>query len=259
MTDTPRNAPPADARPLPAGIAKPTLGDRLRSTLFALTFYPLTVLCLVAYVPTLLLPERLARPICYSWVDIFLWFARHVLRIDYRVEIDPAAREAIAAGPVVIASKHQSMWETLVFNRMLDRPVFVLKKELVAIPLFGRFLTRFGMISVDRAAGARALKPMVQQAQAHLAAGRIVVIYPQGTRVAPGAEVPYLPGVAALYARAGVPMIPVALDAGRLWPRHRFVKRAGTITVRFLAPLEPGLDRKTFMKTLEDRIEQACG
>lgn len=232
--------------------------DRVRSTLFAISFYPLTVVIMLLLLPTLLLPRRFAQPLCYRWVDFFDWMSRNVLNVRYRVKIDRAASDAIAKGPVIFAAKHQSMWETLIFNDLLNRPAFVLKQELTRIPLFGLFLKKFEMVAVDRAAGASALKGMVRQAQEQLAKGRSVVIYPQGTRVAPGDKHPYLPGAAALYTQTDARVIPIALDSGRLWPRRAFVKRAGTITVKVLPPIEPGLDRRTFLRTLEDRIESAC-
>jgi len=233
--------------------------DRVRSTLFAVVFYPVTVVIMILLLPTLLLPIRVARPVCYLWVRFFEWMSRHVLRVRYRVQIDRAASDAIARGPVVYAAKHQSMWETLIFNELLNRPSFVLKQELTRIPLFGRFLKKFEMVSVDRDAGATALKSMVRQARDQIGKGRSVVIYPQGTRVAAGESLPYLPGAAALYSQIDAPVIPIALDSGRLWPRRTFVKRAGVITVKVLAPIPAGLDRKTFLRTLEERIEQACG
>ncbi|MEQ8602321.1 MAG: lysophospholipid acyltransferase family protein [Marivibrio sp.] len=233
--------------------------DRVRSIVFALTFYPLTTAMLILLLPTLLLPIRWARPVCYLWVDFFDWMSRRVLRVRYRIQIDREASDAIARGPVIFAAKHQSMWETLIFNALLNRPAFVLKEELTRIPLFGRFLKKFEMVAVDRTAGAAALKGMVRQARDQIEKGRSVVIYPQGTRVAPGEKRPYLPGAAALYSQIDAPVIPIALDSGRLWPRRAFVKRAGTITVKVLAPIPKGLDRKSFLQMLKARIEQACG
>ncbi|MCR9221716.1 MAG: 1-acyl-sn-glycerol-3-phosphate acyltransferase [Alphaproteobacteria bacterium] len=245
--------------PLSDGAAAPSLADRLRSILFALLFYPVTVAIVILYLPLLLLPTRWSQPLCYSWIRLFLGMSRAVLGVRYRVSVDPEAAAAIAEGPVIYASKHQSMWETLAFNELLGRPAFVLKRELERIPLFGLYLKTFGMVAVDRAAGASALKGMVRQAAEQTALGRSIVIYPQGTRVAPGDHKPYLPGVAALYQKLDAPVVPVTLDSGRYWPRRTLVKRAGVIEVRLLAPIPPGLDRKTFLRTLEERIESACG
>ncbi|MBP5856478.1 1-acyl-sn-glycerol-3-phosphate acyltransferase [Marivibrio halodurans] len=233
--------------------------DRVRSLLFALLFYSISAVMALGLLPFLVLPARWIKPVCYSWVSIFMVLSREVLGIRMRVKMDRAASDAIAAGPVVFAAQHQSMWETIVFNGLLNAPSFVLKRELIRLPVFGLFLRKFGMIAIDRAAGASALKGMVRQARAQIASGRSVVIYPQGTRVPPGEKKPYLPGVAALYTQLDVPVIPIALDSGRLWPRGAFVKRAGTVTVTLLSPIPEGLDRKSFMRTLENRIESACG
>lgn len=233
--------------------------DRVRSVLFALVFYPVSTVMTFLFQPLLLLPVKVCWPLCFGWVRFYMLLSRHLLGIKTRVKMDRAASDAIAAGPVIYAAKHQSMWETIVFNDLLNAPAFVLKRELTRIPLFGPFLTKFGMVAVDRSAGAAALKDMVRQARRQVDTGRSIVIYPQGTRVAPGEHKPYMPGVAALYAQLGVPVVPIALDSGRLWPRRAFVKRAGTVTVTVLSPIPPGLDRKTFMRTLEERIESACG
>ena len=134
----------------------------------------------------------------------------------------------------------------------------MLKKELLMIPVFGWFLARVGMIAIDRSGKASALKKMVADAKAIFAQGRPVVIFPEGTRVAPGARMPYQPGIAALYAQLGVPVVPVALNSGLFWGRQAFVKKAGVITIEYLPPIPPGLDRKSFMRELEARIETAA-
>ena len=233
--------------------------DRVRTILFVALFYPMSLVMTLVLVPSLVFPRESIRPVCYLWVRLFMVMTRRVLGIRYRVKIDRAAADLIAKGPVIFAAKHQSMWETVAFNDLLNCPAFVLKKELMTAPVFGLFMKKFDMIPVDREAGASALKGMVRQSRQHLSEGRSIVIYPQGTRVGPGASIPYMPGVAALYNQTGVPVVPIALDSGRLWPRGLFVKRAGTITVTLLPPIEPGLDRERFMQELEQKIEQACG
>jgi 1-acyl-sn-glycerol-3-phosphate acyltransferase len=140
----------------------------------------------------------------------------------------------------------------------LNYPAFVLKRELLSIPLFGWYLRKVGMIAVDRAAGASALRNMARQASEAFAEGRSILIFPEGTRVPPGESRPYHPGVAALYTQLKVPVVPVALNSGLFWGRRSFVKRPGTVTVQFLPPIPPGLDRKAFMRELESRIEAAA-
>jgi len=165
--------------------------------------------------------------------------------------------ENIPDGPAIFASKHQSVWDTLIFNLIVPDCAYVLKRELFRIPLWGWFVWRVGMIGVNRAAGARALKQMVADAGAVLEQGRSIVLFPQGTRTAPGDSKPYLPGAAALYRGSGYPVVPVALNSGLFWPRRVFRKTPGLITIEFLPPIAPGLDRREFLKRLEGQIEPA--
>ena len=160
--------------------------------------------------------------------------------------------------PAIYAAKHQSAWETLFLSRYLGFPAFVLKQELLSIPLFGWFLKKSGMIAVDRKGGASALRAMARQATETLESGRSILIFPEGTRVPPGQTRPYQPGVAALYTQQKVPLVPVALNSGLFWGRRAFIKKSGTIVVEILPPIPPGLDRKAVMKELENRIETAA-
>lgn len=188
------------------------------------------------------------------WIDGTLFLLKHVTGIDYRI----IGAENLPSTPAVYASKHQSAWETLFLSRYLDYPAFVLKKELLSIPLFGWFIAKAGMIAIDRKAGASALRSMARQATETLEAGRSILIFPEGTRVAPGQSHPYQPGVAALYTQLKVPVVPVALNSGLYWGRKAFIKQPGTIVVEFLPPIPPGLDRKAVLKELENRIETAA-
>jgi 1-acyl-sn-glycerol-3-phosphate acyltransferase len=166
----------------------------------------------------------------------------------------------LPAGPAIIAAKHQSAFDTVVWLTLLPPgrdPAYVLKQELADIPLWGRLAARGGHIAVDRAAGASALRGMVRAAQGALAAGRPVVIFPEGTRTAPGERVPYQPGVAALAAATGAPVVPVATDSGLYWGRRAFQKRPGTIHVEVLPPLPQGLPRPALMAALEAAVEDA--
>jgi len=158
-------------------------------------------------------------------------------------------------GPAIYASKHQSAWDVLVYNVVIPDCAYVLKRELLRIPLWGWYVWRVGAVSVDRSGGARALKSMIEDATALLRQGRSIVVFPQGTRTPVGEKRAYLPGTAALYKGTDFPVVPVALNSGVLWPRRKFRKRAGLITIEFLPPIEPGLDRRRFLKELESRIE----
>ena len=156
---------------------------------------------------------------------------------------------------VLYAVKHQSAWETIIFSWLLAAPAFVLKRELLRLPIIGWFFLKTGCIPVDRSAGMRALREMRAAGQDLAKKGRSMLIFPQGTRVAPGMDQPYEIGVFSLYQAVGLPVVPVALNSGHVWPRNSWLKYQGRVTVEFLEPIEPGLDRKCFMATLKQRIE----
>ena len=160
-------------------------------------------------------------------------------------------------GPIIVAAKHQSAWDTAVFFLLLDNPAYVLKGELLAVPIVGWYLRRSGMVPVDRRGGGRALKRLIAAARQRTDDGRPLVIFPEGTRTAPGERRRHHPGVAALYRELGLPVVPVALNSGLFWGRRRFVKHAGTITLEFLPPIAPGLDRRAFAKELSHRLDDA--
>jgi len=225
----------------------------IRSLLFGLTFYASTLVLSILLSPSLLLPRGMMRVVAYSWVRLSLWIVRATLGIRH----DVRGWENVPSGPFIIASKHQSAWDTLIYNVVIPDCVFVLKRELFFVPFWGWYLWRMRMIGVDRSAGARALKSMAEQALDRLGDGRSIVIFPQGTRTTPGARRPYLPGAAALYRMTDVPVVPVALNSGLFWPRRKFEKHSGTATLQFLEPIPPGLDKRTFLKRLEAAIEPA--
>ena len=208
----------------------------LRSLLYAAIFYPLTVLWVLAGIVSLLVPGRATFAIVLSWVDLHHWLTSHVLGITTRLEGE------IPPGPALIAIKHQSMYETLEMVRLAQLPVVVMKKELADIPLFGTLTRRYGVIPVERTAGAKALRSLVDEGRQAIASGRPVIIYPEGTRVRVG-EAPQLrSGFAALYRALGLPVVPIAVDSGRLWGRG-FIHRSGTITFRVGKVIPAGLKR----------------
>ena len=226
----------------------------LRSAVFNLLYGLWTGSMHIVCLPLLLGPRRWVYGAASLWIGVTVWLLKTVVGLDYRV----TGAENLPAGPAIYAAKHQSAWETLVLSRDLRFPAFVLKRELLSIPLFGWFIKKAGMIAVDRAAGANALRQMSRQATEVFDSGRSVLIFPEGTRVAPGQRRPYHPGVAALYTQLKVPVVPVALNSGLFWGRRAFIKRPGVITVQFLPPIPPGLDRKGLMRELENRIETAA-
>ena len=218
----------------------------LRSLLYAAIFYPATVLWVLVGVFATLLGQRATLAVVLSWVEFHHWLVTSVLGIRVRVE------GKVPAGQHLIAVKHQSMLETMEMVRLTNLPVIVLKKELADIPLFGWMTRRYGVIAVERTAGAKALRALVEEGRAAIATGRPVVIYPEGTRVRVGQAPPLKSGFAALYRALGLPVVPVAVDSGRLWGRG-FLHHSGTVTLKVGETISAGLDRKT----VEARVHAA--
>jgi 1-acyl-sn-glycerol-3-phosphate acyltransferase len=208
----------------------------LRSLLFAAMFYLSTVVCVLSGIVASLFGRRPTLAVVLRWVDVHHWLCENVLGIRTWVE------GTIPAGPHLIAVKHQAMFETLEMVRLSSLPVIVMKKELGDIPLFGFMTRRYGVIPVERSAGAKALRAMVAEGQAAIASGRPVMIFPEGTRVRPGERPPLRSGFSGLYRALGLPVVPIAMNSGRLWGRG-FVKRSGTVTFKVGETIPPGLKR----------------
>lgn len=229
------------------------IGLRLRSFFFNVGWYAGTTILAIAGSPILLMPRRFVVAWSLVWIDFCLWWLRVTCRLTHRV----GGLENMPTGPVILACKHQSSWETLAFSRLFPGATTVMKRELVLIPVVGWAMARAGNIAVERGDGAKALRGLVKQAKATLAEGRSILIFPEGTRVAVGAEKPYQVGTAALYRQLGVPVVPVALNSGLFWGRRKFIKWPGVIDVEILPAIPPGLGRDVFMATLRERIEGA--
>ena len=225
----------------------------VRSLVYQVLFYLWTAIVAIFGLPSLVLPKAVVWAISPLWSKVNFALLRLITGLEYRLE----GRENIAPDPVIYASKHQSAWDTMIFPLVLNRPIVVLKKELRSIPFYGWYLRKYGSISIDRKGGAKALRAMVQEARDAIDAGRPIVVFPEGTRTAPGEHVKYQSGVAALYRELGVPVVPVALNSGLFWRRRSYIRRPGTIDIRFLPAIPPGLDRKDFMVRLETEIEGA--
>jgi 1-acyl-sn-glycerol-3-phosphate acyltransferase len=225
----------------------------LRSFAFNVGWYLGSALIAIAGSPLLFAPRRWVVAWARLWIAFVLWWLRVTCRLSHRV----IGRENLPAGPVIIACKHQSTWETMAFTGLFEDIAIVLKRELVFIPVVGWAMARAGNIAVARGDGAAALRGLVRQAKAAVAEGRSVVIFPEGTRVAPGEQRPYQVGTAALYRQLGVPVVPMALNSGLFWGRRQWVKRPGVITLEILPPIAPGLSRQAFMDILRERIEGA--
>lgn len=207
----------------------------------------------VVCAPALLGPRSWSKACLRVYLALVFGGLKAICGIDYEVR----GLEHKPSGGALVASKHQSMFETLAFWKILDDPAIILKKELSYLPFFGWYAMKLKNIKVDRAAASKALRDMLKQARERAGQGRQVVIFPQGTRLEPGAEDTYKPGVAGLYAAMKVPCVPVALNSGLYWPPHGFVRRPGAIVIEFLPAIEAGLPRDQFMAELEARIETA--
>jgi 1-acyl-sn-glycerol-3-phosphate acyltransferase len=218
----------------------------LRSLLYAAIFYPATVLWVLVGVPASLFGRGPTLAIVRSWADFHHWLARNVLGIRLSI-IGQVPR-----GSLLIAVKHQSMFETLEMVRLANLPIIVMKKELADIPLFGLLTRRYGVIPVERSAGAKALRNLVEEGKEALASGRPVIIYPEGTRVRAGTSPPLKSGFAALYRALALPVVPVALDSGHLWGPG-FIHRSGTVTIEIGETIPAGLPRRE----IEDRVHAA--
>jgi 1-acyl-sn-glycerol-3-phosphate acyltransferase len=224
-----------------------------RSTLFNVLFYVNLIGYLVLSLPTLALPRRFARGAIRSCALTTLWLLRAVCGIG--AEFRGTARLPKTA--CIVACKHQSAWETFALYAVLDEPIFVLKRELMWVPLFGWYAWKAGYISVDRGAGLAALTRMTARAREALAHDRQLVIFPEGTRRTPGAEPSYKPGIVHLYNKTGVACVPIALNSGLYWPRRSLWRPPGTIILEILDPIPPGLDKGSFLARLQNTIEDA--
>jgi 1-acyl-sn-glycerol-3-phosphate acyltransferase len=223
----------------------------LRSALFNVVFYVNLILFLVLGSPLLLGPRIWAIRALQLWARSSVWWLRILCGI--RMEVRGIAHIPKAA--VLVAGKHQSLWETFAILPLLDDPCMVLKRELTFIPLFGWFALKFRMIAVERSAGSAALRSLVKRGKQEVAAGRQIVIMPEGTRKGVDDPPDYKPGAAALYGQLGVPCVPFGLNAGLFWPRRRFLRNPGKIILEFLPAIPPGLKREEFQRQLLAAIE----
>jgi 1-acyl-sn-glycerol-3-phosphate acyltransferase len=227
----------------------------LRSLAFNILNYALFLFWCVVALPTFLMPRSAMLTVANWWAGSIILLMR--ILCNTRVEIRGV--EKIPKGPLIVASKHQSVWETIALLRYFEAPFFVVKRELKFIPFFGLFIVKTGMVAIDRSVGGRALLAVVRRAAAEVKRGRQFVIFPEGTRTPPGAPPRYKAGIGLIYSECGVPCLPVALNTGLFWPRRAFLRYPGTLVVEFLDPIPPGLKRDEFLTRVESTIEEATG
>jgi len=220
----------------------------LRSLLFMAALLVITPPYALLALATFPLPPLARYRVISGWSRAVLFLTRLLLGIEWKVE----GHENLPARPAVILSKHQSAWETIAFQHIFPPQVYILKRELLWIPFFGWGLALMSPIAIDRSRGFAALRSIARRGRKRLEQGFWVVIFPEGTRVAPGERRAYHLGGAWLAAASGAPIVPVAHNAGRLWPRNAFIKRPGTVTVRIGPPIE---SRDRDPKMLNDLAE----
>lgn len=223
----------------------------LRACLFNLAFFGLTLVVTFVALPLLVAPREGIMTVARLWARAVI----ALLRVIVGARLEVRGMEHIPPGPVVIAAKHQSAFDTIVWLTLLPNTAYVMKKELLWIPLYGWHARKMGMIPVDRAGGGPALRAMLRGAQASLEEGRQVVIFPEGTRTAPGERGTYQPGIVAIAGLGVAPVIPAATDSGRVWGRRAVLKRPGVIRISILPPLPPGLPRAKLLAELAVAIE----
>ena len=220
----------------------------LRAIAFNAYFFGLTTVLGIAG----LFVRAFARPRIFAfarvWARLVIWGARRICRIELRVS---GAEHLPPGGPALLASEHQSAFDTLIWMTLLPRPSYVVKQELTRIPLFGPLLAPAGMIPVDRGAGAAALRRLLASSRQAREDGRQIIIFPQGTRVAPGERVALQPGIAAIATHLGLPIIPVATDSGRCWGRRAFMKTPGSIHIAVGPPIASSLRRDAMLEAIE--------
>jgi 1-acyl-sn-glycerol-3-phosphate acyltransferase len=224
-----------------------------RALAFNFAFFAWTAILGIVGLPFLLTPRAVTMRFGRFWASSVLVLLRLIVGLGHEVR----GLDRVPRSGCIIAMKHQSAWDALVLPVVLGDPAVVVKRELLLLPFYGWYAARAGSILIDRKAGAGALRRMLARARPAAAAGRPIVIFPEGTRVEPGERRSYHPGVAALYQALALPLVPAAVNSGLYWGRRSFVKRKGRIVLEFLEPIPPGRTRPRLMAELERRVETA--
>lgn len=225
----------------------------LRSILFNLMFYLNLIVLMIIFTPIyFLLPRKSAWFVPKFWATSNNWLMAKIAGTTFEVE----GLENIPEGGYIFAPKHQSFWDVFGLLPLMRDPVYILKRELTWIPLFGWYVMKQRMIPVNRGAKGKVMLDVMRRAQAEMAAGRQLLIYPEGTRRAPGAPPDYKYGIARMYRDLKVPVVPVVMHPGLFWPRRKFLRYPGHFKVKILPIIPPGLDPDQFHQTLIDVMER---
>ena len=225
----------------------------IRSALFNILFIGWTIFLLSTLWLLMPIPKQNFRKAVALWPHGSFPLMRHLLGLTF----EQRGLENIPNEPVIYASKHQSAWDTMYFLWHHKDNAYVMKGELNRIPFWKWYMDKCQHVVVDRRGGTSAMREMISNTKSILADKRSVIIFPEGTRVAPGETRRYHPGIAALYSQTNATVIPVALNSGYFWGRRHFIKKPGVLTIQFLPPIPKNMERKAFMKELEIRIESA--
>ena len=227
----------------------------LRSLAFNVAFYVSLVVQMLGWAPLFFLsPRKRAWFVPKFWARSSLWLQEKIAGTKSEI----TGVENLPQGSFILAPKHQSFWDVIAFFPYLRDPLYILKRELTWIPFFGWYVLKMRMIPINRGTRSKALRIAVSGAKREMARDRQLIIYPEGTRRAPGDEPAYKYGIVEIYAQLGVPVVPVAHVAGLYWPRRKFLRYPGTIKAKFLPPIPPGLPRDEFMQRLIRETEAGC-
>ncbi|MEJ6785094.1 lysophospholipid acyltransferase family protein [Aminobacter sp. Piv2-1] len=228
---------------------------QIRSLAFNLVFYVSLVVQMILWTPYYFLsPRHRAWFVPKFWARSSLWLQEKIAGTKSEI----TGMENLPEGSFILAPKHQSFWDAIAFFPYLRDPLYILKRELMWIPFFGWYIKKMNMIPVNRGKRSAALKAVVVATRKEMQNDRQLIIYPEGTRRAPGDEPAYKWGIAELYSALNLPVVPVAHVAGLYWPRRKFLRHPGTIKARFLEPIPAGLDKEEFMRRLIAETEAAC-
>ncbi len=225
----------------------------LRSLLFQIVYYLNLAFWMILWLPGLLMHRRVTLELGRQWGRTSLWWLEKICNVKHEFR----GLENIPKGPVIVACKHQSVWETFTLPLHFPDFSFILKRELIYLPFFGWYLLAAEQIAIDRAEGGKLLPQLIRKTKAIFEIGRQLFIFPEGTRRPAGAPPEYKFGVALIYRETNTPVVPVALNSGLFWARRAFYIRPGTVVMEFLPAIEPGLKARDFFEELQRRMETA--
>ena len=225
----------------------------VRSILFYLLLGIWTIIMGILFCPCLLLPSKFLFKPVRAWILGIFILLKYICKITHEIQ----GIDNIPNHSVLIASKHQSAFETFALFYYLSQAIFIHKKQLFLIPIFGQYLKKINMISINRKGGASAMRLMLKQAKNKLAEGFSIIIFPEGTRKKPGEKSDYRSGFVGLYKEMKTEILPVAVNSGKYWPKDTFIKNPGNIIIKILPLINSNIERKEILKLVESKIENA--